>query len=217
LYGIAFQGILLSRNETMKRTLFLASGAAATLAGCGGMHQSTGLLPQTGAQSAAHTAAGTAAVPISPDVLAHPIIGQAERWDAAAAPPGWMLAEGQTLEISANPLLFSVLGKSAGGDGKTTFKLPATKQRWIVAIAGSYPRTPAALENLRPDRTRNGVSVRGMTVTLPVVFPPAPAKAAVETKPLWYPGTVPTAEQVAEQQRVEQTVRFDAKGPNSGQ
>jgi len=191
------------------------SSAAATLAGCGGLHQSTGILPRTATQSSARTVAGTAALPISPDALAHPIIGQAERWDGAAAPPGWMLAEGQTLEVSANLLLFSVLGTSAGGDGKTTFKLPVTKQGWIVAIAGAYPRTPAALEILRPNRYPNGASVPG--VTLPVVLPPQPAKAPAETTPPWYPGTVPTAEQIAEQQRVEQTFHFSGKGLGSGQ
>ena len=201
----------------MKRTLFLASGAAATLAGCGGMQRSASVMPQLAGQSAARGVAGTAALPISPNVLAHPIIGEAARWDGAAAPPGWMLLEGQTLGISANPLLFSVLGTSAGGDGKTSFKLPATKQRWILAIAGSYPRTPAALANLRPDRYPNGVSVPGMTVTLPPVLPPIVAKAPPDPNPSWYPGTVPTAEQLAEQQRIEQTYRFNAKDQSSGQ
>ncbi len=202
----------------MKRTLFLASGAAATLAGCGGMRGSTSVMPQLSGRSAARAAAGTAALPVSPNVLAHPIIGEAVRWDGAAAPPGWMLLEGQTLQISANPLLFSVLGTSAGGNGKATFKLPATKQGWIIAVAGSFPRTPAAFENLRPgNRYANGVAVPGLTVTLPTALPPAVAKAPPDSNPSWYPGTVPTAEQLAEQQRIEQTYRFNVKDQRSGQ
>jgi hypothetical protein len=188
----------------MKRSAFLTAGAAATLAGCGATHAATGVLPHAGEQAVAHGVAGTAALPISPHTLAHPVIGEAARWDGPAAPPGWMFADGRTLEISSNPVLFSVLRTSGGGDGKTTFALPKTAQRWIVAVTGVLPSNPKELRALyAADLRPNGVSVPNISVTLPPAHAAPHPAVPHETTPLWYPGTIPTAEQVAEQQRAE--------------
>jgi microcystin-dependent protein len=40
------------------------------------------------------------------------------------APVGWALCNGQLMAISQNTALFSLLGTTFGGDGKTTFGLP---------------------------------------------------------------------------------------------
>lgn len=40
------------------------------------------------------------------------------------APPGWASCDGQLLPISQNTALFSLLGVTYGGDGKSTFGLP---------------------------------------------------------------------------------------------
>ncbi|MDI2098995.1 phage tail protein [Ruicaihuangia caeni] len=40
------------------------------------------------------------------------------------APTGWALCEGQILPLSQNTALFSLLGTTYGGDGKSTFALP---------------------------------------------------------------------------------------------
>lgn len=40
------------------------------------------------------------------------------------APKGWALCDGQILPISQNTALFSLLGTTYGGDGKSTFALP---------------------------------------------------------------------------------------------
>jgi microcystin-dependent protein len=40
------------------------------------------------------------------------------------APRGWATCDGQLLPISQNTALFSLLGTTYGGDGKTTFALP---------------------------------------------------------------------------------------------
>jgi microcystin-dependent protein len=40
------------------------------------------------------------------------------------APTGWALCDGQLLPISQNTALFSLLGTSYGGDGKSNFALP---------------------------------------------------------------------------------------------
>src|SRR5471032_757110 len=40
------------------------------------------------------------------------------------APTGWALCDGQILPISQNTALFSLLGTTYGGDGRSTFALP---------------------------------------------------------------------------------------------
>jgi len=45
------------------------------------------------------------------------------------APRGWMTCQGQTLSISENTALFSLLGTLYGGDGITTFGLPDLRGR----------------------------------------------------------------------------------------
>jgi microcystin-dependent protein len=40
------------------------------------------------------------------------------------APQGWALCDGQLLPISQNTALFSLLGTTYGGDGRSTFALP---------------------------------------------------------------------------------------------
>ncbi len=42
----------------------------------------------------------------------------------ASLPTNWTLAHGQTLSISNNTALFSLLGTTYGGNGTTTFDLP---------------------------------------------------------------------------------------------
>lgn len=45
------------------------------------------------------------------------------------APRGWALCDGQLLPISSNEALFSILGTTYGGDGRTTFALPDLRGR----------------------------------------------------------------------------------------
>ena len=52
------------------------------------------------------------------------------------APRGWMFCDGSLLSIAQNSALFSILGTTYGGDGKTTFALPDLKGRMALG-AGS--------------------------------------------------------------------------------
>jgi microcystin-dependent protein len=45
------------------------------------------------------------------------------------APQGWAFCNGQLLSIAQNTALFSLLGTTYGGDGKTTFGLPNLQSR----------------------------------------------------------------------------------------
>ncbi|MES2068761.1 MAG: tail fiber protein [Pseudomonadota bacterium] len=58
------------------------------------------------------------------------------------APKGWALAQGQLLSISQNTALFSLLGTSYGGDGRTTFALPDLRGRVIIKDGAGPGLTP---------------------------------------------------------------------------
>ncbi|MFI1771071.1 phage tail protein [Thalassobellus citreus] len=45
------------------------------------------------------------------------------------APRGWAFCDGQLLSVSQNSALFSLLGTTYGGDGRTTFALPDLRGR----------------------------------------------------------------------------------------
>lgn len=53
------------------------------------------------------------------------------------APRGWAFCNGQVLAISQNQALFSLLGTTYGGDGRTTFKLPDLRARTAVSAGQS--------------------------------------------------------------------------------
>lgn len=54
------------------------------------------------------------------------------------APRSWALCQGQLLPINSNQALFSILGTTYGGDGRTTFGLPDLRGRSAMH-AGNGP------------------------------------------------------------------------------
>ena len=64
--------------------------------------------------------------------MAEPFLGEISPVAFNFAPQGWALCNGQLLPINQNQALFSLLGTSFGGDGRTTFALPNLQGR--VAI-----------------------------------------------------------------------------------
>lgn len=58
-----------------------------------------------------------------------PFIGQIMMFGGSFAPRGWAFCDGQLLSISAYSTLFSILGTTYGGDGRTTFALPDLRGR----------------------------------------------------------------------------------------
>ena len=57
------------------------------------------------------------------------------------APRGWALCDGQLLAISQFNALFSILGTTYGGDGRTTFALPGLRGR-VPVHPGNGPGLP---------------------------------------------------------------------------
>ncbi|HEV2773683.1 MAG TPA: tail fiber protein [Thermoleophilaceae bacterium] len=66
--------------------------------------------------------------------MADPFVAEIRIFPFNFAPKGWAWCNGQLLPISQNTALFSLLGTTYGGDGKSTFALPD--------LMGSAPMHP---------------------------------------------------------------------------
>jgi microcystin-dependent protein len=56
--------------------------------------------------------------------VADPFVAEIRIFPFNFAPKGWAFCDGQLLPLSQNTALFSLLGTTYGGDGKSTFALP---------------------------------------------------------------------------------------------
>jgi microcystin-dependent protein len=61
--------------------------------------------------------------------MADPFVAEIRVFGFNFAPTGWAQCNGQLLPISQNTALFSLLGTTFGGDGKSTFALPDLQSR----------------------------------------------------------------------------------------
>jgi microcystin-dependent protein len=61
--------------------------------------------------------------------MPEPYIGEIRMFAGNFPPNGWMFCEGQTLPISENDALFTLIGTTYGGDGQQTFNLPNLASR----------------------------------------------------------------------------------------
>src|SRR5216683_1494893 len=56
--------------------------------------------------------------------MSNPFVAEIRIFAGNFAPKGWALCDGQLMSISQNTALFSLLGTTYGGDGKSNFALP---------------------------------------------------------------------------------------------
>jgi microcystin-dependent protein len=61
--------------------------------------------------------------------VADPFVAEIRIFPFNFAPKGWAWCDGQLLPLSQNTALFSLLGTTYGGDGKSTFALPDLQGR----------------------------------------------------------------------------------------
>src|ERR1700691_5761654 len=66
--------------------------------------------------------------------MSEPFLGEIRMFGFNFAPKGWAFCNGYLLPISQNTALFSLLGTTYGGDGKSNFALPN--------LQGSAPMQP---------------------------------------------------------------------------
>ncbi len=66
-------------------------------------------------------------------------IGQVSAFAGNFAPSGFRIADGSLLPINQNAALFSILGTTYGGDGRTTFALPDLRGRTAIGADHAHP------------------------------------------------------------------------------
>src|SRR6185295_12464655 len=72
--------------------------------------------------------------------MSEPFIGMIVMFAGNFAPRNWAFCNGQLLSIAQNTALFSILGTTYGGDGRTTFALPDLRGR-VPIHPGQGPGT----------------------------------------------------------------------------
>ena len=77
--------------------------------------------------------------------MSEPFLGQISMFGGNFAPRGWALCDGQLLAIAQNQALFSLLGTTYGGDGRTTFALPDLRGRVPMHPGNGPGLTPRSL------------------------------------------------------------------------
>lgn len=80
-----------------------------------------------------------------------PFIGEIRIFAGNFAPYGWAFCNGQLLPIAQNTALFSLLGTTYGGDGKTNFALPNLQGRAPMHEGAGPGLTPRTLGEIGGD------------------------------------------------------------------
>lgn len=61
-------------------------------------------------------------------------LGEIRMFAGTYAPDGWALCDGQLLPIAQNEALYTLLGTTYGGDGRTTFGVPDMRGRVPISM-----------------------------------------------------------------------------------
>jgi microcystin-dependent protein len=84
-----------------------------------------------------------------------PLLGEIRMFAGNFAPRGWAFCDGQMLQISQNSALFSLLGTTYGGDGRTTFALPDLRGRVPVHVGQGRGLAPVMLGQMGGTEIQN--------------------------------------------------------------
>lgn len=91
-------------------------------------------------------------------------LGEVTLFAGTYAPAGSAECAGYTMPIAQNPALFSVLGTTYGGDGRSTFKLPNVRNALVTGQQSYEPGSVAEGSDLRTMPVTIVIAVEG---TLP--------------------------------------------------
>jgi microcystin-dependent protein len=70
--------------------------------------------------------------------MAEPFLSEIRTMSFNFAPKGWALCNGQRLPINQNQALFSLLGTTFGGDGRTNFALPDLRGDTPIHVGAGF-------------------------------------------------------------------------------
>jgi microcystin-dependent protein len=113
--------------------------------------------------------------------MSEPFVAEIRIFCGNFPPKGWALCNGQLLPISQNTALFSLLGTTYGGDGKSNFALPN--------LQGAFPMHPGqgpglTLRNLGEAAGAGTVTLVTSEMPAHTHAPSASADAAASTSPV---------------------------------
>ncbi|WP_412972585.1 phage tail protein [Glaciecola sp. MF2-115] len=127
-----------------------------------------------------------------------PYLGEMIYFAGNFAPRGYAFCDGQLLSIAENSALFSLLGTTYGGDGRTTFALPDMRGRALMH-AGNGPGLTPRSQGLKTGVEENTLTIATMqahTHSLKVAAGAAdsdnPSDAAIAEARMFKAGTSPT-------------------------
>jgi microcystin-dependent protein len=80
--------------------------------------------------------------------VADPFVAEIRIFPFNFAPRGWAFCNNQLLPISQNTALFSLLGVTYGGDGKSTFALPGLEGSAALHVGANQPGPGLSLYDL---------------------------------------------------------------------
>ena len=89
--------------------------------------------------------------------MSEPFVAEIRIFAGNFAPRGWAFCDGQLLPISQNTALFSLIGTTYGGDGRTTTALPN--------LQGRAPMHPGRGPGLTSRRLGQKLGVEAVTLT----------------------------------------------------
>jgi len=96
-----------------------------------------------------------------PVLASEPYIAQIETFAFNFPPRGWAFCDGQLLSISSNTALFSLVGTTFGGDGRSTFGLPDLRGR-VAKHVGTGPGLQAVTWGQKGGYERHTLNVNEM-------------------------------------------------------
>jgi microcystin-dependent protein len=95
--------------------------------------------------------------------MSNPFVAEIRIFAGNFAPTGWALCDGQLMPISQNTALFSLLGTTYGGDGKSTFALPD-----LQGMAPMHQGQGAGLSDRFLGETAGEPAVTLLTTEMPI-------------------------------------------------
>ena len=116
--------------------------------------------------------------------MAEPFIAEVRMFGCDFAPRGWAECLGQLMPISQNSALFSLVGTTYGGDGRTTFGVPDFRARTPMHSGDGPGLTPRQLgEKSGLDAiTLNSAQIPQHNHTLRGAFAPGTTNAPSSTR-----------------------------------
>lgn len=70
--------------------------------------------------------------------MSEPFLAEVRMMGFNFAPRGWAFCDGQILPINQNQSLYSLLGTTYGGDGRTSFALPDMRGRTPIHVSDNH-------------------------------------------------------------------------------